>query len=283
MLKTDMIADVIETLVRASNDEIREAVEAKHPEENWENINTTLCTMVNTYKFSYIRKNGTVYSLADAPAEPTQIESIADTLKKAAVPMTSDEIAQILVYDFPEITGKKVTGNIRSSMKNSSKWAKKFDITKEDNKLYFCYKFNQDEAREEGLNQTVFNRGLEESKGAELWTSEDKLRVDVFKLVSKALKGLDNGGNTFNIDHAMSLKNNGYKLHHPSNMQILVDANNFHKGADDHERFTFDEQMEYLKYFILDNPYVKKNTPEEEYFGLADQFFGIMATLKTVY
>jgi len=74
----------------------------------------------------------------------------------------------------------------------------------------------------------------------------DKYRAGEFEAVAKQLKaffGLD-----FEVDHASALLNKEAPGHHsPENLQLLLKAHNGKKSNNNWQRFTFDEQIEYIK------------------------------------
>ena len=74
----------------------------------------------------------------------------------------------------------------------------------------------------------------------------DQYRVSEFESISKQLKlffGLD-----FEVDHAKALLNQSQLgVHHPDNFQLLLKAHNGKKNNDNWERFSVDEQVDYIK------------------------------------
>ena len=71
-------------------------------------------------------------------------------------------------------------------------------------------------------------------------------RVEEFEAISKQLKqffGLD-----FEVDHAKALLNKESPgEHHPDNFQLILKAHNAKKNSENWERFTLDEQIEYIE------------------------------------
>ena len=71
-------------------------------------------------------------------------------------------------------------------------------------------------------------------------------RITEFENIQKAFKqffGLD-----FEIDHAEALLNNEKQgEHHPNNLQLLLKYHNGKKNKNSWNRFTFDEQVDYIK------------------------------------
>ncbi len=77
------------------------------------------------------------------------------------------------------------------------------------------------------------------------WSLKDKYRHDEFEAISKQLKNFL--GMDFEVDHATALLNNESPgKHHPNNFQLLLKAHNSKKSNNNWERFTFEEQKEYL-------------------------------------
>lgn len=77
----------------------------------------------------------------------------------------------------------------------------------------------------------------------------NKYRVTEFEAISKQLKIFF--GIEFEVDHANALLNNespGH--HHPDNFQLLIKAHNGKKNNKNWERFTLEEQVEYIKTVI---------------------------------
>ena len=74
----------------------------------------------------------------------------------------------------------------------------------------------------------------------------DTYRVAEFDNISKQLKqyfGLD-----FEVDHAKALLNKENPgEHHPDNFQLILKAHNAKKSSENWERFTIEEQIEYIE------------------------------------
>lgn len=82
-------------------------------------------------------------------------------------------------------------------------------------------------------------------KAAQLGTHE-QYRASEFDAISKILKHffrLD-----FEVDHAQALLNTQAPgKHHPDNLQLLLKTHNSRKNNNNWQRFTFDEQADYIK------------------------------------
>lgn len=74
----------------------------------------------------------------------------------------------------------------------------------------------------------------------------DQYRTTEFEAIARQLKtffGLD-----FEVDHANALLNpKAPGVHHPDNFQLILKAHNAKKNNDNWERFTLDEQIEYIE------------------------------------
>jgi hypothetical protein len=74
----------------------------------------------------------------------------------------------------------------------------------------------------------------------------EKYRVSEFESIAKQLKtffSLD-----FEVDHAKALLNpEDPGLHHPDNLQLLLKAHNAKKNNDNWEKFTLEEQTDYIR------------------------------------
>lgn len=77
-------------------------------------------------------------------------------------------------------------------------------------------------------------------------SSLEKYRVSEFEAISKQLKlffALE-----FEVDHAKALLNpSNPGAHHPENFQLILKAHNAKKNNENWERFTLDEQIEYIE------------------------------------
>jgi hypothetical protein len=78
----------------------------------------------------------------------------------------------------------------------------------------------------------------------------EKYRIEEIETISKQLNrffGLD-----FEVDHAFALLNEETPgEHHPDNLQLLIKAHNGKKNKKNWQRFTVDEQVEYIKQVIM--------------------------------
>ena len=78
----------------------------------------------------------------------------------------------------------------------------------------------------------------------------ERYRIEEMETISKQLNkffSLD-----FEVDHAFALLNpSPAGKHHPDNLQLLIKVHNGKKNKNNWERFTLDEQKEYIKQVIL--------------------------------
>ena len=84
---------------------------------------------------------------------------------------------------------------------------------------------------------------------SEKLSDSEKYRVDEIETISRQLNKffrLD-----FEVDHAFALLNkNTPGEHHPDNLQLLIKAHNAKKHSKNWNRFTIDEQIEYIEHVV---------------------------------
>jgi len=77
----------------------------------------------------------------------------------------------------------------------------------------------------------------------------EKYRIEEIETISKQLNkffGVD-----FEVDHSTALLNQEKAgTHHPDNLQLLTKAHNGKKNKKNWQRFTIDEQIDYIKHVI---------------------------------
>lgn len=82
-------------------------------------------------------------------------------------------------------------------------------------------------------------------KAEAAFSTEERYRVSEFEAISAQLKSCF--GLTFEVDHAQALLNSEKKgPHHPANLQLLLKSHNGKKNNKNWERFTVEEQIEYI-------------------------------------
>ncbi|WP_345971326.1 HNH endonuclease [Sulfurimonas sp. HSL1-6] len=86
-------------------------------------------------------------------------------------------------------------------------------------------------------------------KDSESLTVNEEYRIGEFETISKQLNrffGLD-----FEVDHAAALLNPSEPgKHHPDNLQLLIKAHNGKKNKSNWQRFSFEEQKDYIETVI---------------------------------
>ena len=114
---------------------------------------------------------------------------------------------------------------------------------------------------------------------AQSFSTHEKYRTDEFESLSKQMKlffGLD-----FEVDHAQALLNKETAgKHHPDNLQLLLKAHNGKKQNNNWQRFSLDEQIEYIESAIKLQALVAPRLGIE----LADQVLeSLLDRLKRIY
>ena len=111
-------------------------------------------------------------------------------------------------------------------------------ISKEEQTIYEQKEIEED--IEPLRRQDIINNATNQLEIFELY------RITEFENIQRAFKqffGLD-----FEIDHAEALLNNEKQgEHHPNNLQLLLKYHNGKKNKNSWNRFTFDEQVDYIK------------------------------------
>jgi ribonuclease BN (tRNA processing enzyme) len=86
-------------------------------------------------------------------------------------------------------------------------------------------------------------------KDTEALGEYERYRIEELETISKQLNkffSLD-----FEVDHALALLNPSQAgKHHPDNLQLLIKAHNGKKNKKNWERFSIDEQIEYIRHVI---------------------------------
>lgn len=113
-------------------------------------------------------------------------------------------------------------------------------------------KFISKEELEENANHDIeedlepLTRREKEKEGEDSFLVQEHYRHDEFKNVQKSFKNFFSID--FDIDHAKALLNKeDAGSHHPDNFQLLLKHHNAKKSNNNWERFSFDEQCEYIK------------------------------------
>ena len=115
-------------------------------------------------------------------------------------------------------------------------------ISKEEQTIYEQKEIEED--IEPLRRQDIINNATNQLEIFELY------RITEFENIQRAFKqffGLD-----FEIDHAEALLNNEKQgEHHPNNLQLLLKYHNGKKNKNSWNRFTFDEQVDYIKKSVV--------------------------------
>lgn len=102
----------------------------------------------------------------------------------------------------------------------------------------------------------IIKRDTQGLNGFELY------RVEEFENIAKSLKryfSLD-----FEVDHAHALLNKDLPgFHHPDNLQLLLKQHNAKKSSSNWQRFTFEEQADYIRAAIRLQSFVANRFEEE--------------------
>ena len=144
---------------------------------------------------------------------------------------------------------REIAARISSNI-SSGKWSKELSINDSERprKVKFISKEELEEQTDKEIEedieplkrQDIINNAVNKMEVFDLY------KISEFENIQKAFKqffGLD-----FEIDHAEALLNTEKQgNHHPSNLQLLLKYHNGKKNKKSWQRFTFDEQAEYIK------------------------------------
>ena len=108
---------------------------------------------------------------------------------------------------------------------------------------------------------------------------KDKYRLDEFEAIIGQLRQLFNLD--FELEHAKALLNDKEPgFHHPDNIQVLLKSHNRMKSSDNWERFSLNEQMEYIKSAVILQKMVSRRMGIEIDDSVVDS---ILQRLKAIY
>ena len=124
-----------------------------------------------------------------------------------------------------------------------------------------------------------FDRDEIKERDSKSWSEKERYRFDELDRIKKQLSIYI--GVSFELDHAKALANKDQPgLHHPDNLQIIIKGHNGKKSDSSWERFTIEEQIEYLQTMVKAYEIIaKKNKMEVE----ASIINSLMERLKIVY
>lgn len=152
-----------------------------------------------------------------------------------------------------DTTGLRELAARISSNISSGKWSKELliDDSERPKKVKYITKDQLEENIQKEIDediepirrQDIINNAVDKMQILDLY------RISEFENIQKAFKqffGID-----FEIDHAQALLNDDKQGdHHPDNLQLLLKYHNGKKSKKSWERFTFDEQVDYIKQTI---------------------------------
>ncbi len=138
-------------------------------------------------------------------------------------------------------------------------------------------KAHEEKELEEDL--APITRGQKIKSDFEKLSVKEKYRADEFYAIVDQLRAYFNL--TFEVDHAKALQNKTSPgQHHPDNLQILLKAHNGMKNNENWERFSFNEQTDYIKSAVVLQRMIAKRTGIE----IDDTVIeSILQRLKAVY
>ena len=122
------------------------------------------------------------------------------------------------------------------------------DTSERPRKIRYIPEERRTEHQEQELEEDIEPLKREEiiKRDVSEWRARDKYRSDEFEAISRQLKAFLNL--EFEVDHANALLSAVQPgRHHPDNFQLLLKTHNVKKKNDNWQRFTFDEQIEYIK------------------------------------
>ena len=144
---------------------------------------------------------------------------------------------------------REIAARISSNI-SSGKWSKELSI--DDSERPRKVKFISKEELEEQTDKEI-QKDLEPLKRQDIINNATN-QLEIFELykisefgsIQKSFK--DFFGLDFEIDHAEALLNDEKQgEHHPSNLQLLLKYHNGKKNKNSWDRFTYEEQEEYIK------------------------------------
>ena len=151
-----------------------------------------------------------------------------------------------------ETTGlKAITARLSSKLATKDYDNIEIDARERPRKIRYVSNHDRDELLQEEIEADVEPLTRQEKIKKEfLELSEyERYRLDEFEQIAKQFNryfGLD-----FEVDHAKALLNSEDEgKHHPDNLQLLIKAHNAKKNKKNWERFTFEEQKNYIEQVV---------------------------------
>ena len=149
-----------------------------------------------------------------------------------------------------DTTGLREIAARISSRISRGEYAKKIEIDNSERPRLVRYLEPTEQAshEEEEIEEDIapLKRGEIIKKAADDFNTEERYRVSEFEAISAQLKHCF--ALSFEVDHAKALLNQGSPgSHHPDNLQLLLKAHNGMKNNQNWERFSVEEQIEYIE------------------------------------
>lgn len=170
-----------------------------------------------------------------------------------------------------------------SSYLSKGKWAGLIEIDESEKprRVRFLTQEQVDEYIQKEIDEDVapLNRSQKIKSDESMLSTRDKYRLIEFEAIITQLKYFFNLD--FEFEHAKALLNpNDPGKHHPDNIQILLKSHNRLKSSSNWERFTLNEQIEYINAVVTVQKIVssKMNIEIEE-----NVIQSILERLKNVY
>ena len=199
----------------------------------------------------------------ESEPETTKKAKMIEVLKEADEWLTSSEWASKLIDAYPEVGAaadekaskwanpksglRSLAGEINSCLVNRRGPFAHTEVDKKSSPQKTRYveeieKLDEKEKLSEVEDLTRTERIRQDSQ---LLTENEKRLIEGINEISKQFK------KSFHIrlevDHAQAIMNEDGGKHHPGNLQLLTEEDNRCKSSDNWERFTFEEQYDYLE------------------------------------
>jgi hypothetical protein len=151
-----------------------------------------------------------------------------------------------------ETTGvRELAARISSRLSTNGFPEVEIDDSERPRKVRYVSEGQKQERIEEELEADIepLTRAERIRQDTEALSEVERYRIEEFETISKQLNkffSLD-----FEVDHALALLNSTQAgKHHPENLQLLLKAHNGKKNKKNWQRFTLEEQKEYIKQVI---------------------------------
>lgn len=225
-------------------------------------------------------------------------EKYLETLKENSDWITVSEWAIAVGEKFPDLLDKankeaiqqknETTGLREIAARISSRLAtggfdSHVDIDKTERPKKVRYRTSQeikvDVENELEEDLAPLTRAEKEKNEEKLWTVKEKYRISELRTIISQLKHFFNLD--FEFEHSKALMNPvDPGRHHPDNIQLLWKSHNARKNNDNWERFTIEEQIEYIRSLVRVQELVSSRMKIEIE---KDVINSLMERLKSVY